>query len=496
MFKNKYQKKGLYWQPIGGNNIDQYSAHSYLISDISNDNRTDILLDLGKYDNYQALSKKQISAAFPDIREYLDAKALFLSHCHPDHINAIPHYIKLGYKLPPLYLGKFTIIILKDLFNYFNIKEEDYPEFIEIKIGDELKIGSLCIKIITAGHTCFDSFGFYIKSSNGKLYITGDSKLDSNLLFRKGTDYNELEYLKSEKIDAMVADIAFAYRTDKNKGEIPIYKKFAELINQDKNKLNLILVYETHLELYLAAFLAAIKHKKDIIFEGNSTFYSFLISVKDYGFDYQKKANGRSEIFYSFKEAKTAGVDLKNTVMICAVDSLTNLAKEYPINQDTISVINTSLGRFDKVAKQVKKRGVKIHSTVDYPYFCCIGHYFLDEVIKLHNIISPKMLLPTHAPDTLNKAFNSITKFFNIGYFSKPPKNGDVVRILEGKISIKHKRTSKKWLGIFYKDRDMVEELELKQIKTAGKGGVPGTICPKYAKRCFSDYIKVKKKAL
>lgn len=497
MFKTNKQKIGLYWQPIGGNNIDQYSAHSYLISDVSKDGATDILLDLGKYDNYQALSKNQISAAFPDVRKYLDgrAKALFLSHCHPDHINAIPHYIKLGYKLPPVYLGRFTLIILKGLFNYFNIKEKDYPEFVEVNAGDDIRIGSLDIKVMTASHTCFDSFGFYITSYNGKLYITGDSKLDSHLLFRKGTDYNELEYLKSQKIDALVADIAFSYRTDNHQGEIPIYKEFSNIIKDNKEKLNLILVYETHTELYLSAFLAAIKNKKDIIFYGNSTFYSFLIAIKDYGIDYQALANGRSKIYYSIEEAKKDNVDYKDFVMIGAFMTLSELAKEYPINANTISIINTSTNRFAPLIEQVKEQGINIYSDKDYPCFCCIGHYFLDDIIKLYDLVSPKMLIPTHAPDNLNRLFYIIAKAFKINYFRKPPRNMDKVRISDGKVEVIRHKGVNKWLGITYKGRDLVEELELKEIKTGGIGLIPSKLDIKSIKRDYKNYIKVNKKS-
>ena len=115
---------GLYWQPLGGNNIDQISGHSYRYTNVCKSSgkieRETILIDLGKFDNHQALGIKNSAAAVPDIRIFIEntknmPKALFLTHSHPDHLNGIVHYLKNGYKLPPLYAGKYTFMILYDL---------------------------------------------------------------------------------------------------------------------------------------------------------------------------------------------------------------------------------------------------------------------------------------------------------------------------------------------------------------------------------------------
>lgn len=69
---------GLYWQPLGGNNIDQISGHCYRYTDVirSNGKRqsTTILVDLGKFDNHQALGIQNSAAAVPDIRDILSDK--------------------------------------------------------------------------------------------------------------------------------------------------------------------------------------------------------------------------------------------------------------------------------------------------------------------------------------------------------------------------------------------------------------------------------------
>ena len=127
-------KIGLYWQPLGGNNIDQISGHCYRYTDCSHNSAaflyTTIIVDIGKFDNYQALGVEGASAALPDIRPFLNggtfqAAAIFITHSHPDHLNGLVHYLKLGYKLPPVYLGRYSAMILEDLYDEFEI-----PSFI------------------------------------------------------------------------------------------------------------------------------------------------------------------------------------------------------------------------------------------------------------------------------------------------------------------------------------------------------------------------------
>ena len=66
-----FSESGLYWRPLGGNNIDQISGHCYQYTDVVISEKapkaTTILVDLGKFDNHQALGIKNSVAAVPDI---------------------------------------------------------------------------------------------------------------------------------------------------------------------------------------------------------------------------------------------------------------------------------------------------------------------------------------------------------------------------------------------------------------------------------------------
>ena len=61
------QDTGLYWRPLGGNNIDQISGHCYQYTRVRQKDGqpkfSTLLIDLGKFDNHQALGIKNSIAA-------------------------------------------------------------------------------------------------------------------------------------------------------------------------------------------------------------------------------------------------------------------------------------------------------------------------------------------------------------------------------------------------------------------------------------------------
>ena len=112
------QDAGLYWRPFGGNNIDQVSGHSYQYTCVLHKKDklkySTIIVDIGKFDNHQALGIKNSIAAVPDIREVLrnkdlNLKAIFITHSHPDHLNKLSFFY--FYKSRLFYLSDLIILI-------------------------------------------------------------------------------------------------------------------------------------------------------------------------------------------------------------------------------------------------------------------------------------------------------------------------------------------------------------------------------------------------
>ena len=119
MVKDEKNKDGLFWTPLGGNNIDDFSGNCHYDKD-GNAQNDAIIVDIGIYDNHKsAAGGEKSEAAVPDVRSLLKekkAKAVLLTHAHIDHIGGISEYVKMGYEMPPIYAGKFTKEMLKRSF--------------------------------------------------------------------------------------------------------------------------------------------------------------------------------------------------------------------------------------------------------------------------------------------------------------------------------------------------------------------------------------------
>ena len=108
---------------LGGNNENRIGGNSLLVEHNEDDKETcRVMIDLG------ALFPPEwtgLDAVIPDVRPYLDYKdekaekpidAMFISHCHEDHIGGLVHLARAGYKMPEIYTSSYTKELLKTAF--------------------------------------------------------------------------------------------------------------------------------------------------------------------------------------------------------------------------------------------------------------------------------------------------------------------------------------------------------------------------------------------
>lgn len=493
-----WKKAGFYWQALGGNNIDQISGHCYQYTDIIYDEKkilspTTVIIDIGKFDNYQALGVPLASAAVPDIRNLLGrskiaAKAIFLTHSHPDHLNAIPHYLKAGYKLPPLYGGKYTKMILEDLLLQFAINREDWPEYHIISDGDVIQIGSLKIETVAASHTCFDSFGFLLFSQHTTVYHTGDMKIDASTYFRKPTNIKRIKSLSSQ-INCVVADF---YAID-NEGfairEVDTFKKLVKIIKSCKKDKIFLPVYPTHPEMYIIAFLAALKLKKNVVFFGNPDFYSYLKRIIDYGISFTDMAQNRIKVIYTHNRDEIATLD-NNYVVIGTYNHVSLAFDATPQNSFGIITAKTF---FNPLKGQFNAHNIKFVSVDNYPELQGFGHGFLGDYEYLNSVLDCPTFIPTHCPVFVINNFRELASFIKMHLIEQTPNNNEIYQIAEKNCSLVQKNASL-WLAVSY-HAGYAYFTEVLQKPTSGEGFLKRTISNKRCANHFKMFLHKRKNA-
>ncbi len=494
-----WNNAGFYWQALGGNNIDQISGHCYQYTDVVVDDdhhisQTTIIVDIGKFDNYQALGVVHASAAVPDIRNLLSqnipaAQAVFLTHSHPDHLNGIPHYIKAGYKFPPIYGGRYTKMILEDLFLQFAIDPSLWPEFHVIKDGDIIKVGSLSLETVASSHTCFDSFGFIIFSRYTTVYHTGDMKIDASTYFRKPTNIKRIKELSSQ-IDCVIADFygivddGFAVR------EVDTFKRLVKIIKSAKKDKIFLPVYPTHPEMYIIAFLAALKLKKNVVFFGNPDFYSYLKRIIDYGISFTNMAGNRIKVIYTHNRDEIAS--LKNNYVV--IGTYNHVSSAFDASAHDSFGIVTAKTFFNPLKGQFNSHNIKFVSVDDYPVLQGFGHGFLGDYEFLNTILMNPTFIPTHCPSFVIDNFRDLASFIKMSLIEKTPSNNEVYQISQKNCSLVQKSVSL-WLAVSY-NAGYAYFTEILQKPTSGEGFLKRTISNKRCQSHFKMYLHKRQHSL
>ena len=442
------QDTGVYWRPLGGNNIDQISGHCYQYTSVlqkANQKKyTTLLVDLGKFDNHQALGIKNSIAAVPDIRDILtdktfNLKALFLTHSHPDHLNGLIHYIRAGYKLPTIYGGLYTKMILEDLYAHYQIGKTAQPPFIIIKDSDIIKCGQFTVEVLSASHTCFDCFGFIISDGQTCIYHSGDMKIDQTTYFKKPTNLKRLRQI-ADTIDFVVADFCgidhdgLAYR------EADVLKALVKIIKKSRKRKIFLPVYPTHFEMYVLAFLAALKLKKNVIFFGNDDFYSYLHLIKKYGIDFEKIAKDKIKVIEGLPKNIN---ELKNNfVVIGAFNDIGNWFNDS--TKDSFALI-TAKTYFNPLKGQMNARNIKFITLNDHPILQGAGHSFLGDWEIIRDMMPQAIFIPMHCPCFVAEGFRKLADFLKFNMISPVPKNNDLFKLYGNKYQLLSQRPAT-WL--------------------------------------------------
>ena len=489
------KQDGLYWRPLGGNNIDQISGHCYQYTDVVTTNgktsQTIIMVDLGKFDNHYALGIKNSKAAVPDIRELLSAKelmprALFITHSHPDHLNGIIHYLKAGYKLPTLYGGHYTQMILEELYDEFQLPNTRRPPFKIIKDGGKIKIGSLQIEILAASHTCFDSLSLIIKSRHATVYHTGDMKIDSSTYFRKPTNLKRLKELRGQ-IDHVVADFCAINEDGYAIKEVATFKKLVELIKKSRKDKIFIPVYPTHPEMYIMAFLAALKLKKNVVFYGNRDFYTYLELVVKYGISFTRMAQGRIKVLYKPNDELA---ELGNNYAV--IGTFNDLGSYFNASSKDCFGIITARTYFNPLKGQLNAHNIKFVTVQEAPELQGYGHGFLKDFEYINELLAHPTFIPTHCPLFVIDSFRPLAEYIGMKLIADTPVNNQVFRLDKSGI-VKVQSAPAVWLVVNYDD-DYAYFTEVWQRPTSGEGYLKRTISARKCKSKFHIALHLRKK--
>ena len=176
-----------------------------------------IMLDLGV--TFGSADYPGIDIVMPDLEFIEDRKkdllGIVLTHGHEDHIGAIPYLAAdLGV---PLYANRFTAGLIAH-----KLAEEGLEKEVEIKvvdIDDSFRIGPFGIRMVPLAHSILEMSAVVIDTPYGRVFHTGDWKLDEEPILGVPATAAALSAIGDEGVDFLVCDSTNAFNAEESGSE-------------------------------------------------------------------------------------------------------------------------------------------------------------------------------------------------------------------------------------------------------------------------------------
>ncbi len=131
-----------------------------------------------------------------------DLLAIVLTHGHEDHIGALPYLAAdLGV---PLYATPFTAGLIAG-----KLDEEGLLDKVKLKtvdLGGALKLGPFAVRYVPLAHSIAEGNALVIDTPHGRIFHTGDWKLDENPLIGTPASEAQLRAIGDEGVRVLVCD--------------------------------------------------------------------------------------------------------------------------------------------------------------------------------------------------------------------------------------------------------------------------------------------------
>ena len=340
-----------------------------------------------------------IDVILPDlafIEERLDdLVGIVLTHGHEDHIGALPYLAEdLGV---PLYATRFTAGLIRG-----KLDEEGIANRVKLKIVDDakpFKVGPFGITFVELSHSIPEPSALLIETSAGRVFHTGDWKIDPTPVIGAPTTPEALTAIGDKGIDVLVCDSTNVFNVEMSGSEASVRKGLAETVAKAKGRV-LVTTFASNAGRLHTLGQVARETGRKLCVTGRSL--DRILKVA--------QATGYLTDFPDTVDPETAMRLPKNKVLIVATggqgepraalarvaegthpikleagDTVIFSSKQIPGNEVAIGRIqNTLAGRG---VEMVTERQAHVHVS---------GHPGRPELAEMYRWIRPELLVPVH----------------------------------------------------------------------------------------------------
>lgn len=340
-----------------------------------------------------------IDIVIPDFSYILKHKekirGIILTHGHEDHIGAIPYLLK---KINiPIYGTRLTLGLVQNKLKEHGIK----GNLNTVVPGDKIQLGAFNAEAIRSTHSVADAICWCIDTPVGRVFHTGDFKIDYTPIGGEPMDFARLAELGSKGVLLMLCDSTNATRPGYSMSEQTVGTTLENIFRNSEVRI-IIATFSSNVHRVQRIIDNAVRFGRKVAISGRSMVNVVNIAM-ELGYlnvpanvlvDINKTKNipdkelviittgSQGEPMSAL--SRMASADHK-AVTIKKGDMVILSSSPVPGNEKTVSNVVNKL--FEKGAEVIYSDIADIHVS---------GHACEEELKLMHSLIKPKFFVPVH----------------------------------------------------------------------------------------------------
>lgn len=361
-----------------------------------------------------------------------DLVGVVLTHAHEDHIGAVPYFAQeLGV---PLYATPFTARLVAD-----KLQEAGLLKEVQLKVIDHLEpfqLGPFTMRYVPLAHSIAEGNALVIETPYGRIFHTGDWKLDDEPLVGTPATAEELRAIGDEGVLALVCDSTNVFNPNPSGSEGEVRRALLEEVARHHGKRVLVTTFASNVARLQTLGEVAEATNRRLCVAGRSLdriirtaqASGYLKNLPD-TVDFDTAMNlPRGEVLIVAtggqgepRAALSRIAEDSHQIALEAGDVVLFSSRQIPGNEIAIGRIQNRLAGRD--ITMVTDRQVEIHVS---------GHPGRPELEALYDWLRPEILVPVHGE------VRHMREQARVGRATGIPKavvqqNGDLVRLAPGK---------------------------------------------------------------